>query len=178
MRTTKRQKWEKKAKEERAEAWENQRKYPRGVQTQYLFQINPLLEVICNWQAQVLALAWEPTRKGRENKLGTPMSQVWSLKLGNPAVYRTNRPQKANPSAVGPTPPKKGTPPPAPWTLGSRSSPQIQMWEPGDSIQNNISSYYFLIAYNMLHTLLTFSYYSSERYCEAGAVAYILQMRK
>lgn len=59
-------------------------KHPSGAQTQYLFQINPLLEVICHWQAQVLALAREPTRKGRENKLGTHMSQVWSLKLGNP----------------------------------------------------------------------------------------------
>lgn len=44
-----------------------------GLRTQYLFQINPLLEVVRHWQAQVLALTWEPTRKGKENKLGTPI---------------------------------------------------------------------------------------------------------
>lgn len=51
-------------------------KHPSGARTQYLFQINPLLEVICHWQAQVLALAREPIRKGRESKLGTHMPQV------------------------------------------------------------------------------------------------------
>ena len=66
------------------ETQEIQTNHSSGAQTQYLFQINPLLEVICHWQAQVLALAWEPIRKGRENKLGTPMSQVGGLKLGSP----------------------------------------------------------------------------------------------
>lgn len=112
----------------RFETQETQAKHPSGAQTQYLFQIDPLLEVICHWQAQVLALAWEPMGKARENKLGTPTSQVQSLKLGGPTQsLETNRPQKANPLATGPAPPEKRAPPPAPWTPCSRPSPQTQM---------------------------------------------------
>lgn len=36
---------------------------PGGARTQYLFQVNPLLEVVCHGQAQVLALAWEPEER-------------------------------------------------------------------------------------------------------------------
>lgn len=118
-----------KAKEVKHEAQENQKKHSRAAQTQYLFQINPLLEVIRHWQAQVLALPWEPTRKGRENKLGTLMSPGWCLKLGNPtkSIEHLDLKRSTHSLAMGPTLPKKGTPPPAPRTVGSRSSPQIQM---------------------------------------------------
>lgn len=53
----------------------------RGAQIQYLFQVNPLLEVICYWQAQVLALSWEPEeREGGENKLSNPCRRYGVLR--------------------------------------------------------------------------------------------------
>lgn len=45
------------------------------------FQVNPLLEVICYWQAQVLALSWEPEEeRGRREQVEQPMSQVRVLR--------------------------------------------------------------------------------------------------
>lgn len=114
--TTKRkeQRWRKKARERSRHR--RTRGSTKWAQTQYLFQINPLLEVIRHWQAQALALAREPGKNGREKSWAQPCP-MFGVRRGNPALSTGQIDSKAHPLAMGPTPPKKGTLPPGHWTL-------------------------------------------------------------